>query len=62
MTTPDQLIAKMSELYDLMLDVATELHEREIYVHAAQLAGAAGMLQTWIDGIKGEIEEGKEEP
>lgn len=59
MTTPDQLLDKMSELYDLMLCVADELRGRQIYDGAVQLAGMAGKVQGWMGEIRdaGEIEE-----
>lgn len=52
--TDAHLIEKMRDLKAKMLFVADALDERGNAGHGAELAGAAGILQTWIDGILGE--------
>lgn len=52
------LIAKMTALQTLMFDVAFAMDyaaglDQELQQHAAELAGGAEILQTWIDGIDG---------
>ena len=50
------LIHKLEALHSQMIDVATEMDYyggfSEIATHGAQLAGAAAIVQTWIDGMK----------
>ncbi len=48
--------AELEELFDHMIDIATRL---DYYggmgpwaQHGAQLAGAAGVVSTWVDGMK----------
>lgn len=58
--TKDGLIEKMKALKEQMLDVAADMDFfggfGEIRQHGLELAGAAGVLQTWIDGIESEKE------
>lgn len=57
MTNTQTLILKMRALQAEMLDVSLELEKRGISDHAAQLAGAARMLNTLIEGIEEESRE-----
>ena len=50
------LITKLTALHTLMLDAAADMDyyagfNQELQQHAAELAGAAHILQTWIEGM-----------
>ena len=52
-----ELIAEMRALSERMLDVAVKLDYfggfyGEVTQHAAELAGASGVLLTWADGME----------
>ena len=48
--------AELQDLYDHMIDIATRLDYYGGFgpwgAHGVQLAGAAGVVSTWVDGMK----------
>jgi hypothetical protein len=54
MTAAQALIIQMRLLQADMLRVSIELHKRELFDQADQLAGEAKMINTWIEGIEEE--------
>lgn len=47
-----KLLKQMCSLKLDMLSVSAQLHEKGYSDHAAEMKGAAKILQTWINGIR----------